>query len=45
MSQGNSFIQGAWTPAHGSEWSKLNPVTQQPVWRGNEATAAEVEQA
>jgi succinylglutamic semialdehyde dehydrogenase len=45
MSQGNSFINGAWSPAHGSEWSKLNPVSQQPVWRGNEATAAEVEQA
>lgn len=45
MSQGNSFINGAWSPAHGSEWSKLNPVSQQPIWRGNEATAAEVEQA
>lgn len=45
MSQGNSFINGAWSPAHGSEWNKLNPVTQQPIWRGNEATAAEVEQA
>jgi succinylglutamic semialdehyde dehydrogenase len=45
MSQGNLYINGAWSPAHGAVWNKLDPVTQQPIWQGAEATADEVEQA
>ena len=45
MSQGNLYINGAWSPAHGAVWNKLDPVTQQPIWQGTEATADEVEQA
>ena len=45
MSQGNLYINGAWSPAHGAVWNKLDPVTQQPIWQGAEATAEEVAQA
>ena len=45
MSQGNLYINGAWSPAHGAVWNKLDPVTQQPIWQGAEATANEVAQA
>ncbi|SDY29861.1 succinylglutamate-semialdehyde dehydrogenase [Acinetobacter kyonggiensis] len=45
MSQGNLYINGAWFPAHGAVWNKLDPVTQQPIWQGAEATADEVAQA
>ena len=45
MSQGNLYINGAWSPAHGAVWNKLDPVTQQPIWQGAEATADEVAQA
>ncbi|MFZ0330790.1 MAG: succinylglutamate-semialdehyde dehydrogenase, partial [Acinetobacter bohemicus] len=45
MSQGNLYINGAWSPAHGAVWNKLDPVTQQPIWQGAEATVDEVAQA
>jgi succinylglutamic semialdehyde dehydrogenase len=45
MSQGNLYINGAWSPAHGAVWNKFDPVTQQPIWQGAEATADEVAQA
>ncbi len=45
MSQGNLYINGTWSPAHGAVWNKLDPVTQQSIWQGAEATADEVEQA
>ena len=45
MSQGYLYINGAWSPAHGAVWNKLDPVTQQPIWQGAEATADEVAQA
>ncbi|MNG51545.1 N-succinylglutamate 5-semialdehyde dehydrogenase [compost metagenome] len=45
MSQGNLYINGAWSPAHGAVWNKLDPVTQQRIWQGAEATADEVAQA
>ena len=45
MSQGNLYINGTWSPAHGTAWDKLDPVTQETIWHGAEATAEQVEQA
>ena len=45
MSQGNLYINGTWSPAQGAAWDKLDPVTQETIWHGAEATAEQVEQA
>ena len=45
MSQGNLYINGIWSPAQGTAWDKLDPVTQDTIWHGAEATAEQVEQA
>lgn len=45
MSQGNLYINGTWSPAQGVAWNKLDPVSQEVIWQGAEATAAQVEQA
>jgi|SRR3990167_929883 len=45
MSQGNLYINGTWSPAQGAVWDKLDPVTQDTIWHGAEATAEQVEQA
>jgi len=45
MSQGNLFINGTWSPAQGAAWNKLDPVSQEVIWQGAEATAEQVEQA
>lgn len=45
MSQGNLYINGTWSPAQGTAWDKLDPVTQETIWHGAEATAEQVEQA
>lgn len=45
MSHTNLWIDGNWIQGHGQAWNKSNPVSQQVVWQGNEATAQQVEQA
>jgi succinylglutamic semialdehyde dehydrogenase len=45
MSQGNLYINGTWSPAQGTTWDKLDPVTQDTIWHGAEATAEQVAQA
>lgn len=45
MSQGNLYINGTWSPAQGAAWNKLDPGSQEVIWQGAEATAAQVEQA
>ncbi|MCJ8161517.1 succinylglutamate-semialdehyde dehydrogenase [Acinetobacter zhairhuonensis] len=45
MSQGNLYINGTWSPAQGAAWNKLDPVSQEVIWQGAEATAVQVEQA
>lgn len=45
MSQGNLYINGTWSPAQGAAWNKLDPVSQEVIWQGADATAAQVEQA
>ncbi len=45
MSQGNLYINGTWSPAQGTAWDKLDPVTQDTIWHGAEATAEQVAQA
>ncbi|AYA69552.1 succinylglutamate-semialdehyde dehydrogenase [Acinetobacter sp. WCHA55] len=45
MSQGNLYINGTWSPAQGTAWDKLDPVTQEKIWHGAEATTEQVEQA
>ena len=45
MSQGNLYINGTWSSGQGAVLSKLNPVTQQLIWQGQEATAADVARA
>lgn len=45
MSQGNLFIAGTWRSGQGREWVKQDPVNQQQIWRGTEATTADVEDA
>lgn len=36
------FINGQWQPGLGQPFSSYNPVTQQPVWQGQAATAEQV---
>lgn len=45
MSQGSLFIAGAWRNGQGAEWVKTNPVNQQEIWRGREATIQDVADA
>lgn len=45
MSQGYLYINGTWAQGQGPEWVKLNPVNQQPIWRGHAATAEDIQQA
>lgn len=45
MTQGALLIDGAWVQGHGSTLSKTDPVTNQKIWAGHEACAADVEQA
>lgn len=39
------YIAGQWHAGQGEAFESLNPVTQQVLWRGNGAAAAQVEQA
>lgn len=45
MSHANLWIDGNWVQGQGKSWNTCNPVSQQVVWQGNEATAQQVEQA
>ncbi|WP_120429592.1 succinylglutamate-semialdehyde dehydrogenase [Acinetobacter baylyi] len=45
MSHANLWIDGNWVQGQGKSWNTSNPVSQQVVWQGNEATAQQVEQA
>jgi len=45
MSQGNLFIAGTWRRGQGEAWIKRNPVDQQEIWRGYEATAENIDEA
>lgn len=45
MSHANLWIGGNWVEGQGKSWNTSNPVSQQVVWQGNEATAQQVEQA
>ena len=45
MSQGYLYIDGTWVQGRGDQWIKLNPVNQQPIWRGHAADSHDVEQA
>lgn len=45
MSQGNLFIAGTWRRGQGPEWIKCNPVDQQQIWRGYEATVENINEA
>jgi succinylglutamic semialdehyde dehydrogenase len=39
------FIAGSWQPGQGEAFASLNPVTQESIWAGNGASAAQVEAA
>ena len=39
------YIAGQWLAGQGEAFDSLNPVTQEAVWSGQGATAAQVEQA
>ncbi len=39
------YIAGSWLEGQGDLFESLNPVTQQVLWSGNGATAAQVESA
>lgn len=39
------FIAGSWQPGQGEAFASLNPVTQERIWAGNGASAAQVEAA
>ncbi|ENW79966.1 N-succinylglutamate 5-semialdehyde dehydrogenase [Acinetobacter sp. NIPH 284] len=45
MSQGALLIDGAWIQGQGTAFSKTNPVNNQQIWIGHEASQADVEQA
>lgn len=45
MSHTNLWIDGNWVQGQGRSWNTSNPVSQQVVWEGNEATAQQVELA
>ena len=39
------FVGGSWVDGSGATFQSVNPVTQDVVWRGNAAGAADVEAA
>ncbi len=39
------FINGTWQAGHGERFHSTNPVSQQAVWQGNAASAADVDDA
>jgi succinylglutamic semialdehyde dehydrogenase len=39
------FIAGSWQPGQGEAFTSLNPVTQESIWAGQGASAAQVEAA
>ena len=39
------YIAGNWLAGEGEDFSSLNPVTQEVLWQGHEASAQQVEQA
>ncbi|MFP5085567.1 aldehyde dehydrogenase family protein, partial [Acinetobacter pittii] len=39
------FINGVWLQGSGATFEKTNPIDNQTVWSGTEATATDVEQA
>lgn len=43
MSQGALLIDGAWIQGQGTAFSKTNPVNNQQIWAGHEASQADVE--
>lgn len=45
MSQGALLIDGVWVQGQGNSFSKTNPVSNQQIWTGHEASAADVAQA
>ncbi|MCH7294574.1 succinylglutamate-semialdehyde dehydrogenase [Acinetobacter higginsii] len=45
MSQGALLIDGAWVQGQGSAFEKTNPVSNQQIWVGHEASPADVAQA
>ncbi|ENX34745.1 N-succinylglutamate 5-semialdehyde dehydrogenase [Acinetobacter colistiniresistens] len=45
MSQGTLLIDGAWVQGQGAAFQKTNPVNNQQIWAGHEASQADVNQA
>jgi succinylglutamic semialdehyde dehydrogenase len=45
MSQGALLIDGAWVQGQGTAFEKTNPVSNQQIWAGHEASSADVAQA
>ena len=45
MSQGELLINGAWVQGKGTSFIKTNPVSNQQIWSGHEASVADVEAA
>lgn len=45
MSQGALLIDGVWVQGQGSAFEKTNPVSNQQIWAGHEASPADVAQA
>ncbi|OTG88056.1 succinylglutamate-semialdehyde dehydrogenase [Acinetobacter sp. ANC 4558] len=45
MSQGKLFIDGQWIMGSGIQWQKLDPMTQQEIWSGCEASKENVDAA
>ncbi len=41
----NLYIAGKWQPGQGAAFASLNPVSQQIIWRGNAANAADIDLA
>ncbi|HIC7642941.1 TPA: succinylglutamate-semialdehyde dehydrogenase [Serratia liquefaciens] len=42
MSHPALFINGAWQQGHGAEFSKIDPVDNQPLWQANAADGSDV---
>jgi succinylglutamic semialdehyde dehydrogenase len=45
MTDGKLFIDGRWTEGAGDGFASFDPATEARVWRGNEASSAQVEAA
>ncbi len=43
--RGMNFLQGAWQPARGAEFTSENPATGEILWQGHESTPVDVDQA